>query len=116
LNELEQRILNKLRESLGSDRLQSAIAYLDHQPKRAGDCLSVADVNIRLPWDGHVAFVDLEPQANWGHACAYFAIRLDGEDVMELPARMPPFMKAGESNFSLLWRGPLAPEWAVGGA
>jgi hypothetical protein len=115
LNDLEQRILDKVRDSLGADRLESAIVYLDHKHKRAGECLHVADVMIHLPWDGHVAFVDLEPKANWGHACSYFAIRLDGEEVIELPAQMPPFLKAEASNFGLLWRGALAPEWAVAG-
>jgi len=115
LNDLEQRILGKIRNSLGTERLERAIVYLDHKPKRAGEYLHVADVIIDLPWDGHVAFVDLEPKANWGHACSYFSIRLDGEEVIELPAQMPPFLKAGASDFRLLWRGGLAPEWAVAG-
>ena len=56
---------------------------------------------------------DLEPRANWGHVCAYYAVDCAGEEAIEFPAHMPPFLKAGGPPFRLLWRGPLAPEWAV---
>ena len=111
--ELEERILKKVGERLGPGRLQGAIVYLDRELKRAGEAVQSGDVVIDLPWDCHIAFVDLEPRANWGHACAYLAIRADGDDAIEIAARMPPFLKAGSSGFRLLWRGPLAPEWAV---
>ena len=113
MTNLEQHIMDKVRGSLGADRLEGAIIYLDHDLKRAGERVSVADMVIDVPWDGHIAFVDLEPKANWGHACSYLAIRLYGDEVIELAAHMPPFLKAEASTFRLLWRGPLAPEWAV---
>ena len=113
MTKLEQRIMGKVRDNLGADRLQRAIVYLDRDMKRASERVPAGDVVIDVPWDSHIVFVDLEPKANWGHACSYLAIRLDGEDVIEFAAHMPPFLKAEASNFRLLWRGPLAPEWAV---
>lgn len=113
MTNLEQRIMDKVRNSLSAERLEKAIVYLDRELKRAAERVSVGDVVIDLPWDGHMAFVDLEPKANWGHACSYLAIRLDGHEVIKLAAQMPPFLKAETSTFGLLWRGPLAPEWAV---
>ena len=105
--------MDKVRDSLDADRLERAIVYLDRNLKRAAERVSVGDVVIHVPWDGHIAFVDLIPKANWGHACCYLAIRLDGDEIIEFAAHMPPFLKAETSTFHLLWRGPLAPEWAV---
>jgi len=113
MTNLEQHIMDKVRGRLGADQLERAIVYLDRDLKRAAERVSVGDVVIDVPWDGHIVFVDLEPKANWGHACSYLAIRLDGDEVIEFAAHMPPFLKAETSLFRLLWRGTLAPEWAV---
>jgi hypothetical protein len=75
--------------------------------------VQIGDALVEVPWDAHIVFVDLEPRANWGHACCYLAIRRDGDEVIQVAAQMPPFLKGKTSTFRLLWRGPLAPEWAV---
>jgi len=113
MTELAQRILDKVRGSLDADRLAGAIVYLDWNPIRAGERVQVGDALIEVPWDAHIAFVDLEPKANWGHASCYLAIRRDAEEVIQVASQMPPFLKAETSTFRLLWRGPLAPKWAV---
>jgi hypothetical protein len=111
----EERILDKVRTSLGADRLAGAIVYLDPTVTRAGARTEVGDVSISVPWDAHIAFVDLEPRANWGHDCCYLAVGEADEQLTVIRAQMPPFLKAGPSRFRLLWRGPGAPEWAVAG-
>jgi hypothetical protein len=113
MTDLERRVLDKVRDALGAERLEQSIVYLDHDLKQTAERVTAGDVVIDLPWDAHIAFVDLEPMANWGHACSYLAIRREGGDVLEFAARMPPFLKAGASAFRLLWRGSQAPEWAV---
>jgi hypothetical protein len=113
MTESSQRVLDRVRRLLGADRLAGAIVYLDWNPIRAGETMHVGDVSISAPWDAQIAFVDLEPKANWGHACCYLAIRLDADEVIQIEAHMPPFLKGETSTFRLLWRGPLAPEWAV---
>lgn len=113
MTDLQQRIMSAVREALGPDRLESAIVYLDRDLKRAGERVPVGDVVVHVPWDSHLVFADLEPAANWGHACSYLTIRIDRCEVAEFEAHMPPFLKTEESHFCLLWRGPLAPEWAV---
>ena len=113
MTETAQRILDRVRDSLGADQLPGAIVYLDRSPIGAGERIQLGDALIEAPWDAYVVFVDLEPGANWGHACSYLAIRRDGDDAVQVAAQMPPFLKGGTSTFRLLWRGPLAPEWAV---
>jgi hypothetical protein len=113
MTDLERRVLDKVRQHVGAARLESAIVYLDQSLRRVGERVAVGDVLIALPWDGYVAFVDLEPSANWGHACLYLAVRDGDDDVVAQAAQMPPFLKCGTSAFRLLHRGSLAPEWAV---
>ncbi len=113
MNELEQRIVDAVRQRLGDARLQGAILYLDSTSRKCGERIAAGDAVIEMPWDGYVAFADLEPRANWGHACSYYAVDRAGEEAVEFPAQMPPFLKAGGPAFRLLWRGPLAPAWAV---
>ena len=113
MTQLEQRILDKVRATLDEERLASAIVYLERNPIPAGKRVRVGNVFIDMPWDGYIAFIDLEPGVNWGHACCYLAIRPDTDEVIQVAARMPPFLKGEVSTFRLLWRGPLAPKWVV---
>jgi hypothetical protein len=39
-----------------------------------------------------IAFVDDDPQANWGHPCRYLILS-DGSILAEIPATMPPSEK-----------------------
>jgi hypothetical protein len=109
----DQRILDRVRGSLGDDQLARVIVYLSRDRVRAGTRVQVGDALIDVPWDADIAFVDLEPGVNWGHTCYYLAIRRDADDIIKVAARMPPFLKAKTSAFRLLWRSPSAPEWAV---
>jgi len=109
----EERILKKVCDRLSAERIDSSIVYLDRNLKRVSQSLHVGDVVIEMPWDGYIAFVDLEPGVNWGHLCFYLAIPLDDNEVIEYAAQMPPFLKTETSSFHLLWRGIRAPEWAV---
>lgn len=113
MTELTQRILEKISGILGSDRLSEVIIYLDQNPISGGKRLEVGDAIIEAPWDAHVVFVDLKPGVNWGHDCCYMAIRRDGDEIIQVAAHMPPFLKAQPSTFRLIWRGPKASEWAV---
>ncbi len=113
MTDLDQRILGIVRSSLGDARLANAIIYIDQRQIEAGVRAQIGDALIEVPWDARIAFVDLEPGVNWGHECCYLAIRRDSDEVIKFTAQMPPFLKAGTSTFRLLWRGPLAPEWAV---
>ena len=116
MNTLEKELLRKLAAILGLELLEKVNIYLNGDLIPAGSSVPAGGGFIVMPWDGHVLFVDLEPRANWGHACSYLAVRRDGDDFIELKAHMPPFLKADEPNsFRLLWRGPMAPEWTVNG-
>ena len=111
--DFEQRVLDHVRVNIGNTGIDKAIIYLDDSIVNAGEQLRFGDALIQMPWRGRVAFIDLEPGVNWGHSCAYLAIRHDGEDARWVAAGMPPFLKSGSAPFRLLRIGPQAPQWAV---
>jgi hypothetical protein len=111
--DFEQLVLKKVRESFDAVQIDSSIVYWDSKLKAANERLAAGDAFVRAPCDFYLAFVDLEPRANWGHDCAYIAVCTDGKRAIKFAAHMPPFLKDGPSNFHFLWRGPLAPEWAI---
>jgi hypothetical protein len=113
MTDLEDRFLGIVRNKLGTDRLNNAIVYLDRNLVQAGKKLHIGDVDIEVPWDAYIVFVDQEPRLNWGHDCSYLVVRQDADDVIQVAAQMPPFLKPETSTFRLLWRGPNAPQWAV---
>lgn len=108
-----QNILYKIRENLGVERLLGAVVYLNCTPVPSGEHVLAGDTRIEAPWDAHIAFVDLEPQESCKHEHCYLLIRRDGDDVIRIKTNMTPFHKKEKSSFHLLWRGPLAPEWAT---
>ena len=110
---LAQRVLDTVRARFGADGVQALIIYLDGTLRCAGAHFPIGDIVIAMPWDGYLAFVDAEPGVNWGHACAYLAVQLDGVETAWFSAQMPPFLKAGGASFRELWCGPHAPRWAV---
>jgi hypothetical protein len=109
----EQRVLDHVRSRSDNVDIDAVIVYLCDSLRHAGEQFQIGDVILDMPWNGWVAFIDLEPGVNWGHSCAYLAIRHDGEESRWFAAGMPPFLKSGSLPFRLLRCGPQAPEWAV---
>ncbi|MBN1627621.1 MAG: hypothetical protein JW944_13945 [Deltaproteobacteria bacterium] len=105
-----QSILDKVLKNFGTDHLLGAIVYLDCIPVSSGEYIQAGDIRFEVPWDAHIAFIDLEPQRTFGHDCCYLAIRRDGDEVIRIETNMPPSIRDGKSSFHLLWHGPLAPE------
>ena len=56
-----------------------------------------------VPFDCHVVFADLEPYANWSHACEYLLISTDMEQKSVMKNDMPPVHLL--ESFSLLRQG-----------
>ena len=109
----DQNILARVRGILGDEILLNAIVYVSHETVHAGTQVHLGDALIDIPWEAWVVFADLEPQANWGHRCAYIVLQHEGNEFMQKNAQMPPFLKLGGMPFRLLWKGAEAPEWAV---
>lgn len=111
--ESDRSIFERVRAVFGDEILLNAIVYISHEAVHAGTHIHLGDVLIDVPWEAQVTFADLEPQANWGHRCAYVVFQLEGGGFIRKDAQMPPFLKPGGMPFRFLWKGNEAPEWAV---
>jgi hypothetical protein len=93
---------------------QSCLVYLASPPVARGETLSFPRVSFDCPWDGYLTFVDLDPMANWSHACCYICIDSEAERAHRVDAQFPPFgpPKAGSParQWRVIYRAPGVPE------
>ncbi len=89
-----------------------AVAYLLSVPQAAGTRFEAAG-GIVIPWDCHVAFVDAEPTANWGHACRYILINRTTGETRSIDARFPPFHRGDHQHWRIAYRAAGVPDTAL---
>jgi hypothetical protein len=107
--EIAERVLS----TLSNGERDKSVIYLDTKELPAGSTIEIAEREVRLPWQGVLAFIDLEPQANWGHACRYLLFDRASGEMLSFEAQFPPYLRGPSETLTLLWKGPSAPEWAV---
>jgi hypothetical protein len=97
-----------------ADERRACVVYLAVSPVRRGDVLSVPRLTLTVPWDGYVAFVDLDPTANWGHAACYLCIDGETGDVQRVNAQFPPFVPptgdGGRAAWDVIYQAPGVPD------
>jgi hypothetical protein len=89
-----------LKESLSRDELDKGVAYAAETAIPGGVQLQFPRILMEVPSPAYLAFVDREPQANWGHRCRYVLISRDTGKITSQEARFPPF----ETGKDLHWR------------
>jgi hypothetical protein len=98
---------------LTPEERQRGLAYLDQHVVPAGEVLRFDGQETQVTAPSVVAFVDREPAANWGHDCRYLLVDLRSGEVTSIDARFPPFLRGVPETLRLVWRGEMAPAWAV---
>ncbi|QYU67699.1 hypothetical protein J4558_22815 [Leptolyngbya sp. 15MV] len=96
--------------SLSEDERQGAVLYLDDAPLAAGEH-RLGHTQVALAEPAWMAFLDLEPGANWAHACCYLLIGADGS-LREIPESTPPFLRGEAPTLRVIARGN-APDWTL---
>jgi len=100
--------------TLSASEKASSVVYLDSQEIKAGESVPSGREHFVAPWDALMAFVDLQPTANWGHICRYLLINAQTGEVKSFDASFPPFLKSGPSKtLRVVWRGERVPDWAL---
>ena len=90
----EDKIAALVRSRLNDREAETAIVRWDSEPRRAGEPLRLGPNRFDMPFDGHFVFVDLLPQANWGHPARVLLIDGEGDRVESFDVRFPPFPDA----------------------
>ena len=98
----ESDLLRIVLDRLSQRQFSECNVYLDHRRKMAGELVHVALKKVPMPFPGHVVFVDLAPQANWGHPVAYFLVNDENEDTVRLDGQFPPPSDEMRLHFRIL--------------
>lgn len=90
--------------ALSSEELKSSIVYYDEQVLFANTEIEIDGRKFVMPWTGIVAFVDLEPRVNWGHACKYLFVNIETGEIRAVDAHFPPFLRGYPDTLRVVMR------------
>lgn len=99
-----ERLRTTVLAQLTDRETQSCVVYLAAARVARGEQLSLPRLTFACPWDGYLAFVDLDPMANWGHACCYICIEPQTDEAHRIDAQFPPFGPSTADRPSRQWR------------
>lgn len=99
--------------TLSPEERKSSAVYLDEAELKAGSTVEIDRKQIRVLFDSFVAFVDLQPQSNWGHPCRYLLINRETGAIQSIDATHPPFLKGASKTLRLIWKGENVPDWTL---
>jgi hypothetical protein len=89
---------------LTAEEVSACVVYLATERVRRGETLAFARVRFTCASDGYLAFVDLDPSANWGHRCCYVCIDDERGAAERLDAQFPPFGPRTGDRSALRWQ------------
>ena len=70
-----------------------------------GEIVQAGPAEQPMPFEGHLVFVDLQPEANWGHPVLYLFVTPDGRRVEVAQGQFPPYFEGYPASFRTLTLG-----------
>lgn len=95
------------------EEMRSCVVYIASTPISRGTKVSFPRLTFEAPWDAFMAFVDLDPTANWSHPARYLFVDRTTGEVTTLDAQLPPFRNAEDSDpyaWRVLYQAPSVPD------
>jgi hypothetical protein len=99
--------------NLSAEERESSVVYLDERVLPTGAVVEVDRKEIRMPWPAVIAFIDLQPEANWAHDCRYLLVNSETGELQSIDARFPPFLRGAPDTLRVIWKAEAVPSWAV---
>ena len=93
---------------------EQVTVYLDERPLMTGEVIETGAKPVKAGEASHLIFIDLVPQANWGHPCLYILIGADGKELARQDGTMPPFLRGAAKSLVVIWQGAAVPDWTLG--
>ena len=100
--------LNQLSQNWGQVQT-GGIAYLAAPRVEGGIRLELPRLVINVPKPSWLAFVDGEPDRDWGHDCRYLLIDDESGRIEPFPAQFPPFGPATPWRWRVVYQAPSLP-------
>jgi hypothetical protein len=107
------QIANLVLNTLSPSERQSSVVYLDRRVLPPNSTFEIDRKPVLIPSQAVVAFVDLNPTANWAHECRYLFVDPETGDLKSLKARLPPFLRGAPETLNVIWKGQDVPSWTV---
>ncbi len=86
-----QALAGLVRRNLSAQDAKDCRVYYDTEVKDAGQPVRVGLREVPMPFRGVCVFVDLMPNANWGHRVAYLLASQDLKHSKKYEDQFPPF-------------------------
>lgn len=99
-----EEVLAVILKHLSNEEKEQSIIYWDKKLLDAGDEAKIGKTVTNMPFKGYMAFVDLQPKVNWGHASAYFLIDVKTHDVKIIKDEFPPYLGDYPESFRVIQR------------
>ena len=96
----KDKLVALLKAQISPSELDNCVIYLFSIPVEGGSILDFPGSTINVPWKAHLAFIDLDPLANYGHRCKYVMVNTSTGETKSIGARFPPF----RPNIENKWR------------
>lgn len=102
-----EELMSVLVRVAGNDTLGDAVVYVCQIILQPGHPYQFARHSIKVSKPSVLLFIDLKPEANWGHECLY--LTYDGKDVNKIRANFPP----DSENLLILSKPNSIENWAL---
>jgi hypothetical protein len=99
--------------NLSAEERESSVVYLDERVLSTGTAVEIDGKEIRMPWPAVIAFIDLQPEANWAHDCRYLLVNSETGELQSIDARFPPFLRGASDTLRVIWKAEAVPRWAL---
>ena len=105
MNLSQEEIRTIASQFVPSDLQPRCLIHWDTTLKKRGDAISLGQRQLFMPFDGYFVFIDLVPQANWGHPARCLLVRADCQEVQHLDVSFPPHIGTYPDSFRTLSLG-----------
>lgn len=106
-------IARKAIAAIPAEQLHDAVLYLDRRVIAPGEAVSIGRDTLTAERPSALAFLDLAPEANWGHPCRYLLIDLETGVVRATEATHPPFLRGAAPSLAAIAKGAAVPDWTL---
>jgi hypothetical protein len=112
LSDLQGQLDEFLLRPLSPPERTQAVVYLDDVLRQA-TAAREADGTPGWPAPHWLAFVDLQPQANWMHACCYLIVDQASQHITRVAAERPPQFGAFGPGWRVVWHSADVQAWQI---
>ena len=99
--------------NLSAEERKSSVVYLDERVLPTGAVVELDRKEICMPRPAVIAFVDLDPMANWAHDCRYLLVNPETGELQSIDAHLPPFLRGVSDTLRVIWKAEAVPRWAL---